>query len=79
MSQPEKIPDLILSDPTRLRQILTNLVGNAIKFTEQGGVRVVSRVEKYGTESTLVIDVVDTEIGMKPTVLKKLFQRLRAG
>jgi PAS domain S-box-containing protein len=68
-----KIPDLILSDPTRLRQILTNLVGNAIKFTEQGGVRVVSRVEKHGTESTLVIDVVDTGIGMKPTVLKKLF------
>jgi PAS domain S-box-containing protein len=68
-----KIPDLILSDPTRLRQILTNLVGNAIKFTEHGGVRVVSRVEKQGTESTLVIDVVDTGIGMKPAVLKKLF------
>jgi CheY-like chemotaxis protein/nitrogen-specific signal transduction histidine kinase/HPt (histidine-containing phosphotransfer) domain-containing protein len=68
-----KIPDVILSDPTRLRQILTNLVGNAIKFTEHGGVRVVSRVEKQGTESTLVIDVVDTGIGMKPAVLKKLF------
>ena len=68
-----KVPDLILSDPTRLRQILTNLVGNAIKFTEHGGVRIVSRVEKRGAENELVIEVVDTGIGMKPGVLKKLF------
>lgn len=69
-----KVPDLLLSDPTRLRQILTNLVGNAIKFTEHGGVRIISRVEKHGVESELVIDVVDSGIGMRPEVLKKLFK-----
>ena len=68
-----KVPDQILSDPTRLRQILTNLIGNSIKFTSQGGVRVVSRVVKNRQQQTLVIDVIDTGIGMKPETLGRLF------
>jgi PAS domain S-box-containing protein len=68
-----KVPDQILSDPTRLRQILTNLIGNAIKFTAQGGVRVVSRVVKNRQQQALVIDVIDSGIGMKPEVLGRLF------
>ena len=68
-----QVPELILSDPTRLRQILTNLIGNSIKFTFQGGVRVVSRIVKNRQQQTLVIDVIDTGIGMKPETLGRLF------
>ena len=68
-----KVPEQILSDPTRLRQILTNLIGNSIKFTSQGGVRVVSRVVRNRSQQVLVIDVIDTGIGMKPETLGRLF------
>ena len=68
-----QVPDLIMSDPTRLRQMLTNLVGNAIKFTSHGGVRIVSRVVKTRGQQELMIDVVDTGIGMKPESLNRLF------
>ncbi len=68
-----KVPDLILSDPTRLRQILTNLLGNAIKFTSHGGVRLVSRVVNNRNQQVLVIEIIDTGIGMKPETLGRLF------
>jgi len=69
------IPETIQSDPTRLRQIVTNLVGNAIKFTEIGGVRVhaVMRTGDDG-EPALEIDVTDTGVGMAPSVLGKVFE-----
>jgi PAS domain S-box-containing protein len=66
------IPCTIYSDPTRLRQILVNLVGNAIKFTEVGEVRLrVSAVEEEG--SRLKFEVIDTGIGLHRTQLSKLF------
>ena len=69
------IPERIRSDPTRLRQVLINLVGNAIKFTETGSVRVVARlVQKLGKPSLLQVDVIDTGIGMTQKQLAKLFQ-----
>lgn len=68
-----QVPDLIVSDPTRLRQILTNLVGNAIKFTSTGGVRIVARVVDTRWQQDLVIDVIDSGIGMKPEALGRLF------
>jgi signal transduction histidine kinase/ActR/RegA family two-component response regulator len=64
------LPETIQSDPVRVRQILNNLVGNAIKFTESGSVHV--RVALSGP--SLVIDVVDTGIGMSAQQIARLFQ-----
>jgi signal transduction histidine kinase/ActR/RegA family two-component response regulator len=63
-------PHAVSTDPTRARQILVNLVGNAIKFTEQGEVRV--RVSGDGERA--VFDVVDTGIGIAPEQQAKLFE-----
>jgi signal transduction histidine kinase/ActR/RegA family two-component response regulator len=69
------IPETIESDPTRLRQILINLVGNAIKFTGQGSVRVVLSLEENNLAGPqLRCDVIDTGIGLSPQQLGKLFQ-----
>ncbi len=58
------LPESIQSDPSRLRQVVTNLVGNAIKFTEQGGVTIDMRFTGSSEIPLLHIDVHDTGIGM---------------
>jgi len=70
------VPDPIATDPTRLRQVLMNLVGNAIKFTHRGGVRiVVSTVEKPGQKSPLIrFEVIDSGIGITEEQMSRLFQ-----
>jgi CheY-like chemotaxis protein len=69
----EPVPSAITSDPTRLRQILINLVGNAIKFTEKGGVKVCMWYDQRETPM-LRFDVIDTGIGMSPEQLERLFR-----
>ncbi len=66
------VPARMQSDPVRLRQILVNLVGNAIKFTEVGGVRL--KVACDPATQALRIDVADTGIGLTPEQTGKLFQ-----
>jgi signal transduction histidine kinase/ActR/RegA family two-component response regulator len=69
------IPETILSNPIRLRQILINLIGNAIKFTEVGGVRLVTQLvrdEKGGPQ--LRFEVTDTGIGMSQESMSRLFK-----
>ena len=64
------LPTMIQSDPVRLRQILMNLISNAVKFTESGSVRV--RLS-YSAES-LIAEVSDTGIGMTDEQVQRLFQ-----
>lgn len=71
---PPDLPDQILGDPLRLRQILTNLVGNAIKFTSKGEIVVRALVEeKSGDETLLRFSVTDTGIGISPENQDKIF------
>ncbi|MCP4941649.1 MAG: response regulator [Planctomycetaceae bacterium] len=67
------LPTEIESDPGRIRQILTNLVGNAVKFTTEGGVRIVTDFQESRTGSKLLIHVVDTGIGMSESAAAKIF------
>ncbi|ALN88579.1 sensory box protein [Lysobacter capsici] len=70
------VPRRVLGDRVRLRQVFANLLGNAVKFTERGGVRVhvsVSGVDKEGCH-LIRFDVVDTGIGMDNRTLESLFQ-----
>jgi signal transduction histidine kinase/DNA-binding response OmpR family regulator len=69
-----KIPSIIESDPTRLRQILLNLVGNAIKFTSEGRVCVrVACENELSLSPTLSFAVVDTGIGLTKEERERLF------
>ena len=71
-----KVPVALKGDPTRLRQILLNLVGNAIKFTEQGGVTITIRLQERTPDGKcrVYFAVSDTGIGIPPDAQKKLFQ-----
>jgi len=68
------LPETVLTDPLRLRQVLVNLVGNAIKFTDQGEVRIAVRLACDGGSPRLRLDVTDTGIGMSEEQIGKLFQ-----
>jgi len=69
------VPERVLGDPQRLRQILTNLVSNAIKFTRHGEVVVeVFPVALQSGRALLSFEVRDTGIGMPPDVVERLFE-----
>ena len=74
------LPPVAMGDPMRLRQVLLNLVGNAVKFTDQGGVEI--RVEASHLDSREAIvrfRVTDTGIGMDEAMQAKLFQKFSQG
>jgi signal transduction histidine kinase/CheY-like chemotaxis protein len=69
------VPDEIVADPTRLRQIVINLIGNAIKFTERGEIGLGVSVEsQHGDEVDLVFTVRDTGVGIATEKQKVIFQ-----
>jgi signal transduction histidine kinase/CheY-like chemotaxis protein len=68
----EQLPERIVGDAARLRQVLLNLAGNAIKFTEQGGVTVI--VEPGARENEIRFRVHDTGIGLKPEDQARVFR-----
>ncbi|MGE4072113.1 MAG: ATP-binding protein [Lysobacterales bacterium] len=70
-----QIPERLICDPLRLKQVLFNLIGNAIKFTRHGGVTVSARQLGYTTgTASILIEVADTGIGISPEAQGKLFQ-----
>jgi len=70
----------VIGDPNRLRQVLINLIGNAIKFTEQGEVRVSLKELSRGAQHIcLEFCIVDTGIGISPEQQKRLFQAFSQG
>lgn len=71
----DDIPDYIVGDPVRLSQILTNLVGNALKFTDDGSVVVqVNEIERNKDEIGFKFSVIDTGIGISEESQEKLFK-----
>lgn len=74
------LPERVRGDSVRLRQVLVNLVGNAVKFTERGGVSVTSRVLDHRAHAcTVEITVTDTGIGVPPWRIPQLFQSFVRG
>ncbi|WDQ17528.1 hybrid sensor histidine kinase/response regulator [Rhodopirellula sp. P2] len=85
---PVDVPEIIIGDPTRLRQVLINLVGNALKFTEQGRVTVL--IEKESQDATtldtseaqssrIVFTITDTGIGMTEQQRANIFEAFTQG
>lgn len=69
-------PMHVIGDPARIRQILTNLIGNAIKFTGQGAVSVALKCDgMVGSKAALRFQIDDTGIGIKPEHIKKIFNK----
>ncbi len=67
-------PDAINSDPTRFRQILINLIGNAVKFTKTGSVTVKCQLKRSNNGKEFIyVEVIDTGIGISADVIKRLF------
>jgi CheY-like chemotaxis protein/HPt (histidine-containing phosphotransfer) domain-containing protein len=67
------VPETILTDPSRLRQLLINLIGNAIKFTKVGGVKVLATVAPDSLEPRVQIEVHDTGIGIPAERIDTIF------
>ena len=75
-----QLPEMLLGDPTRMRQVLINFMTNAIKFTEQGEVRVRVRVlSAFASRVILRLEVRDTGIGIAEEKQKALFQSFTQG
>ncbi|ORU00631.1 signal transduction histidine kinase [Anaerovibrio sp. JC8] len=72
---PEDLPSTLYGDELRLRQVITNILTNAVKYTEQGSVTLALDWERYsGQEIILKVSVTDTGIGIKDEDIAKLFE-----
>jgi signal transduction histidine kinase/DNA-binding NarL/FixJ family response regulator len=72
----DNIPEYIKGDKVRLSQILTNLIGNAIKFTDKGSVSIITDLIELNNDACILqFSVVDTGIGISEDKLRKIFER----
>ncbi|RZS92533.1 ATP-binding protein [Aquimarina brevivitae] len=75
-SYADELPEIILADENRLSQILSNLIGNAIKFTYEGEVHIKASLKaKKGKVLTILVEIIDTGIGISHEDQKNLFSR----
>gem|GEM_PF-598457 len=70
-----KIPPLVMGDPVRFKQIITNLVANALKFTAHGGVKITVHWKGSKTTGVASVEISDTGIGIPQEKLKTLFDK----
>lgn len=71
---PSPLPERLRSDPARLRQIVVNLVGNALKFTDRGSVRLVAGLTKENAKTCLRLEVCDTGSGISAADRERIFE-----
>jgi len=76
---PHHLPAMLCGDSGRLRQILTNLVGNAVKFTQTGTITLSASASEFGPDGSLAMTfrVEDTGIGIDPTQVERIFEPFR--
>src|SRR5690606_25278238 len=71
----DSIPDRLVGDPTRLNQVLINLIGDAMKFTKRGIVQVDERLIKQDNKKAVLrLDVIDTDIGISKQYINTIFE-----
>lgn len=69
------LPQKVVGDANRLRQILMNVISNSIKFTQQGEIKlVVSEIQQLGDKSKISFEITDTGVGIKPEKLDRIFE-----
>lgn len=73
----DDVPDMMVGDPDRLRQILVNLIGNAVKFTEHGEVSIRVQRSADAGDDVLMFSVTDTGIGIPPDQQQDIFEAFR--
>ena len=73
---PAEASEILLGDPHRIKQILINIIGNSIKFTESGSISITMNIEKFSDDQRWVrLRIKDTGIGMDPGFMKNLFKK----
>ena len=76
----ERLPEVMIGDGARINQVLANLVSNAVKFTDHGGVRIITRMQGQTDDSVNVqMEVHDTGIGIPQTLQEKIFENFNQG
>ncbi len=77
MEYAENLPQFIRTDAGKLRQVLVNLLGNAVKFTETGGISLRAKIKNSDKGSLLVVEVEDTGCGIAPEEQDAVFQAFK--